>query len=180
MRILIASDIHGRILAAKKLDKLFQRYNPDKVILLGDYLYNGPRNGVPQDYDPMGTSIILNKYAHLITGVKGNCDSRIDETLLKFPIQDSRVVYLNGFRVDMVHGDLLTSDILNVERGDILMFGHTHVYMLKKEDGVIYFNPGSTSFPKNGNPATYGVMDGMHLEIRKLDDDLPVKFLDLF
>ena len=104
----------------------------------------------------------------------------IDETLLKFPIQDSRVAYLNGFRVDMVHGDLLTSDILNVERGDILMFGHTHVYMLKKEDGVIYFNPGSTSFPKNGNPATYGVMDGMHLEIRKLDDDLPVKFLDLF
>ncbi|HBX25357.1 MAG TPA: phosphodiesterase [Firmicutes bacterium] len=129
MRIIVASDIHGRILAAKKLDKLFLRYNPDKIILLGDYLYNGPRNGVPADYDPMGVSIILNKYANLITGVRGNCDSRIDAMLLKFPMEDSRVVYLNGFRCDLVHGDLLTSDVLDVQRGDILMFGHTHVYM---------------------------------------------------
>ena len=179
MRILIASDIHGRLQAAKKFDRLVTTYRPDRIVLLGDYLYNGPRNGVPNDYDPMAVSTILNKSANITLGVRGNCDSRIDATLLRFSIEDSRIVYLNGFRCDLVHGDLLTSDLLDVERGDIVMFGHTHVYMLKKEDGVTYLNPGSTSFPKNGNPATYAVMDGNHLEIRKLDDDLPLLSLDL-
>ena len=91
--------------------------------------------------------------------------------LLRFKIEDSKVTYLNGYRIDLIHGDLLTSDLLSVNRGDILMFGHTHVYMLKKEDGVVYFNPGSTSFPKNGNPATYGLFEDLRLSIRRLDDD---------
>ena len=179
MRILIASDIHGRLQAAKKLDQLIVAYRPDRVILLGDYLYNGPRNGVPSDYDPLAVSSILNKHARLIVGIRGNCDSRVDESLLRFPLEDSRIVLHNGYRCDLVHGDLLTSNLLDVQRGDVVMFGHTHVYMLKKEEGVTYLNPGSISFPKNGNPATYGVMENTHLEIRKLEDDLPVATLDL-
>ena len=179
MRILIASDIHGRTLAAKKFDQLVLSYRPDRIILLGDYLYNGPRNGVPNDYDPLAVSMILNKNAKITIGVRGNCDSRVDASLLHFPLEDSRIVYLNGFRCDLVHGDLITSDLLDVQRGDIVMFGHTHVYMLRKDEGVVYLNPGSTSFPKNGHPATYAVMEGNHLEIRKLDDDLPLLSLDL-
>ncbi|MCR5491641.1 MAG: phosphodiesterase [Bacilli bacterium] len=179
MRILIASDTHGRLQAVKKLDRLIQRYAPDKIVLLGDFLYNGPRNGVPSDYDPLACSVIFNKYANKTIGIRGNCDSRIDESLLHFPLQDCRVVFLNGYRVDMIHGDLLTQDLLQIERGDILMYGHSHVYMLKKSDGVVFMNPGSTSFPKNGNPATYGVMEGAHLEIRNLDDDLTLASLDL-
>ncbi|MBQ2493893.1 MAG: phosphodiesterase, partial [Bacilli bacterium] len=104
MRVLVVSDIHGRLLVARKLESLFDAYKPDRIILLGDYLYNGPRNGVPSDYDPMGVADILNKYAPTIIGVRGNCDSRIDQTLLKFPMsEDSRVVYLNGFRCDLIH-----------------------------------------------------------------------------
>ena len=179
MRILIASDIHGRVKAVKKLDDLFQSFRPDKIVLLGDYLYNGPRNGVPDDYDPGAVASILNKYAHLIIGVRGNCDSRVDESMLRFKIEDSRVNYLNGYRCDMIHGDLLTSELLSVERGDIVMFGHTHVPMLKKEDGVIYLNPGSTSFPKNGNPPSYGVMEGLHVEIRNLENNEPLMTLEL-
>jgi putative phosphoesterase len=179
MRVLIASDTHGRLQAVKKLERCIILFKPDKIVLLGDYLYNGPRNGVPADYDPMACSVILNKFASKIIGVRGNCDSRIDATLLHFPFEDAKTIYLNGYRCDLIHGDLLTSDLLQVQRGDILMFGHTHVYMLKREDGVVYLNPGSTSFPKNGNPATYAIMEGLHLEIRKLDDDLPVSSLDL-
>lgn len=179
MRILIASDIHGRVQAAKKFDALVLAYRPDRILLLGDYLYNGPRNGVPNDYDPMEVANILNRFAHITCGVRGNCDSRVDAQMLRFPMQDSLVIYLNGYRCDLVHGDLLTSELLDVQRGDILMFGHTHVPMLKKEDGVIYINPGSISFPKQGGPATYAVMENAFLEIRRLDDDSPVMSLYL-
>lgn len=180
MKVLIASDIHGRIQATKRLEQIINTFKPERIVLLGDYLYNGPRNGVPFDYDPMATSIILNKYAKIIVGVRGNCDSRIDESLLHFPFKDSAVVYLNSYRCDLIHGDLITSELVSVERGDILMFGHTHVPMLKLEDGVIYFNPGSISFPKTGYVPSYGVMIGNHLEVRRLDDDSPFMQMDLY
>ena len=179
MRILIASDIHGRLQAAKKLEHLIMMFRPDKIVLLGDYLYNGPRNGVPADYDPMATCQILNRFAMKIIGIRGNCDSRVDEALLKFDLKDARVAFLNGYRCDMAHGDLPTSELLNVQRGDILMFGHTHVPMLKKEDGVVYLNPGSVAFPKDGQPASYAVMEGRHIELRRLDDYFPFASMDL-
>lgn len=179
MKVLIASDIHGRIKAVKRLDDIIESFKPDRIILLGDYLYNGPRNGVPVDYDPMATSIVINKWAKIVMGVRGNCDSRIDETLLRFQIRDCHVDWINGYRCDMIHGDLLTSDIVNVERGDILMFGHTHVPMLKLQEGVVYFNPGSISFPKNGGPATFGIMINNHLEVRRLEDEETLLSLDL-
>lgn len=180
MRILIASDIHGRLLAAKRLEAVVANLKPERIVFLGDYLYNGPRNGVPSDYDPMGVATILNRMAPIVIGVRGNCDSRVDESLMRFRIEDSQVVYLNGFRCDLIHGDLLTSDLLEVERGDVLMYGHTHVPMLKKSDGVVYVNPGSIAFPKSGYPASYALMDGYHLEVRKLDDDSPILTLDLY
>jgi putative phosphoesterase len=180
MKLLIVSDTHGRLSCVQKLERRIQEERPDRIIHLGDYLYNGPRNGVPDDYDPLAVSDILNRYARITIGVRGNCDSRIDKTLLKFPMsEDSRVVYLNGFRCDLIHGDLVSSELLEVQRGDILLFGHTHVPMLKKNEGVVYFNPGSPSFPKNGNPPTYGVMEGPRLEIRRLEDGETVAALDL-
>ena len=180
MKILIASDIHGRVQATKRLLQMIEDERPDRIILLGDYLYNGPRNGVPGDYDPMQTSMLLNKHSRITTGIRGNCDARIDETLLRFPLTDSQIIHLNGFRCDLIHGDLLTSDLLDVQRGDILMYGHTHVPMLKKSDGVVYVNPGSIAFPKQGYPASYAVMDGGHIELRRLDDDAPFLSMDLY
>lgn len=180
MRILIASDIHGRLLAAKRLETVINNLKPERILLLGDFLYNGPRNGVPADYDPMGTVAILNHFAAQVIAVRGNCDSRVDETLLRFRMEDSKVVYLNGFRCDLIHGDLLTSELLEVERGDLLIYGHTHVPVLKKTDGVIYVNPGSIGFPKQGSPASYAVMDGGHIEVRRLDDDAPFLSMDLY
>ena len=180
MKVLIASDIHGRLQATKRLEACIHRFGPDRIVLLGDYLYNGPRNGVPFDYDPMATSTILNRYAKIITGVRGNCDSRIDQSILRFPFEDSAVFYANGYRCDLIHGDLLSTDLLNVERGDILMYGHTHVPVLKREDGVVYLNPGSIAFPKQGYPASYAVMIGNLLEVRRLEDDATFLSMELY
>lgn len=180
MKVMIVSDIHGRRLVAQRLAKLFDEIEPARILCLGDVLYNGPRNGVPSDYDPMAVCDILNRYADRIIGIRGNCDSRVDEALLKFRMKDSQVIHVNGFRCDLIHGDLLTSQLLQVERGDILMFGHTHVPMLKKEDGVIYLNPGSPSFPKNGGPATYAIFDTGYIEIVDFHTGETIAHLDAF
>ena len=171
MRILIAGDIHGRLSPAKTLGNLFLSYRPDRILLLGDYLYAGPRSALSPDYDPSGVASLLSKWGKKIIAIRGDCDSRADQKALSFPmLEDCQVLDIDGFRVDLIHGDLLTSDIVEVERGDILMFGHTHVPVLKREDGVVYFNPGSVSFPKRGSPASFGVFESNRLELRRLDD----------
>jgi len=179
MRILIASDIHGRINAVRKLEKVIRAYDPDKIFLLGDFLYNGPRNGVPDDYDPMRTCDVLNKFASKIIGIRGNCDSRIDEELLRFKLEDGRVEHVNGFRCDLFHGDRVCSEVVKPQRGDLLIFGHTHVLQLRKEEGTLYLNPGSIGFPKESNPATFAVIDDRTIEIRTLDDGEVVKSMNL-
>jgi uncharacterized protein len=180
MRIVIASDIHGRVTPARKLSELISSYSPDRVLLLGDYLYGGPNAISAPDYDPYQVARILNKHARRIIGIRGDCDCRADQKALLFPIgEECRVLEIDGYRVDMIHGDLLTGDILTVERGDILLFGHTHVPVLKKEDGVVYFNPGSVSLPKNGFPTSFALFERGKIEIKRLDDKATFLELDL-
>lgn len=171
MRILVTGDIHGRVGPAKKLCSLILSLRPDKILMVGDYLYGGPRTAISPDYDPMGVANLLNRHSAKIIGVRGDCDSRSDQSVLHFQMwKDSRVLNFGSGRIDLIHGDLLTSDIVSVERGDILVFGHTHVPVLKKEDGVIYLNPGSPSYPKGGSPASFAFIDGSIISLRRLDD----------
>jgi putative phosphoesterase len=179
MRVLVVSDIHGRLLRAKRLLEIVKEYNPEKILFLGDYLYNGPRNGVPEDYDPLQVSFLLNTLAPLVIGVRGNCDSRVDDLLLSFPLKDNVYADLNGFHLDLFHGDEFSLQNLEKKPGDILMSGHTHIYVLKKENGFIHLNPGSISFPKNGNPPTYAVFEENFIEIRGFDDNKPLAHLAL-
>ena len=164
----------------RKLSALLLSYRPDRVLLLGDYLYTGPRNLPAPDYDPAEVANLLNKWADKIVAVKGDCDSRADQSALRFRMmEDCHILDLGGNKVDLIHGDLLTSDVVEVERGDVLMFGHTHVPVLKKEDGVIYFNPGSISYPKSGSPASFGIFERNRLELKRLDDQATFSYLDL-
>ncbi len=180
MRLLIGSDIHGRVGPARKLGSIILSYRPDRVFLLGDYLCPGPRNALAPDFDPNEVAKILNKFAPKILAVKGDCDSRADQSVLHFRmLEDFKILDLGGHRVDLIHGDLLTSDVIDVERGDVLMFGHTHVPVLKREDGVVYFNPGSISYPKSGCPASFGIFERERLELKKLDDQSTFAYLDL-
>lgn len=179
MRILVASDTHGRIEHVKELEKRINEFNPDKIFLLGDYMYNGPRNGVPNDYDPIAVSEILNKFADRVIGVRGNCDSRVDAFLLQFPLEDYRRFELDGINYDLYHGDEFTLELLKPEKGDVMISGHTHIQVLEEKDGLYYLNPGSTSFPKGGNEASYATIEGKLISVRRLEDGSVIKELTI-
>ena len=179
MKILIASDIHGRVERMKMLKERIAEFQPDRIFLLGDYLYNGPRNGVPNDYEPMEVSKMLNQYASKIIGVRGNCDSRVDGMLLAFPLEDSPRFEMDGHFFDLYHGDEYSIALLKAQKGDILVSGHTHIQVLEKKDGMIWLNPGSISFPKGGNEASYATIEDDLITIRKVVDASPIKELSI-
>jgi uncharacterized protein len=179
MRYLIASDIHGRVNATKKFLALVERYKPEKILLLGDFLYNGPRNGVPSDYDGMAVANMLVPYKDKILGVRGNCDAQIDLDVLSFPLEMRREITLNGHHFIMVHGDNLKPDFVKAAPHDIVMYGHIHLPVLETKGEVTYLNPGSISFPKGGNPASFALLDENTLSILELDSLREMKKLDL-
>lgn len=179
MRILIASDLHGRVNAVTRLLAVIKELQPDKILLLGDFLYNGPRNGVPFDYDGMAVANLLNPQKERIVGVKGNCDARIDEDMLSFSLADRREIDLVGRHCILVHGDNLRPEFVRAKPGDIVMYGHIHLPVLEEKDGVTFLNPGSTSFPKGGNPASFAILDDESIRILNLYDMTPIKVLNL-
>jgi len=169
MKVLIASDIHGRLLAAQKLVAAIDGFGVDKIVLLGDFLYNGPRNGVPSDYDGMAVANLLNPLADRIIGIRGNCDAKIDQDILSFPLEDRKSFVLNGFTCVLLHGDNIDPSFVKASKGNIVMSGHTHVPVLEEKSGIVYLNPGSTSFPKGGNPASFALFVDDKLSILELD-----------
>lgn len=149
MKLLIASDIHGSGYYMEKLEQAILRENPDKIVLLGDFLYQGPRNPFSEQYNPMKVVEILKKYRDKIIAVRGNCDSEVDEKVLEFPImEDYQVLEVDGHKFYFTHGHVLEK--VPYQDG-ILIHGHTHVYHLGKD----YINPGSISLPKVYEEHTY-------------------------
>ncbi len=169
-KIVIFSDLHGRVKAMEKLAKRLKEEKPDLLIGLGDYLYNGPRNGVPDDYEPMTVATMLNFLPYKKVFVKGNCDSRVDQAVLSTPIEDNKIVDLFGIKVGLYHGDVPSMDGLDLSQVKLYMFGHSHVYLLEKCDFASFLNPGSVAFPKGGSEGTYATMDKDRACIKGLED----------
>lgn len=180
MRILIASDIHGRLKKAATLIQRIEEYKPDAIWLLGDLFYNGPRNGVPEDYDPMAVVEMLLPYRGILTLTQGNCDSRIDMTLLEMEMPLNVHKYLFGRSFYLFHGDEDSYKGLSFRKGDILVYGHTHLYeMESKEDGFFRLNPGSVGFPKGGHESTYMTLEEDAVTLRRLEDGSAIKEVPL-
>ncbi|MCQ2771976.1 MAG: phosphodiesterase [Bacilli bacterium] len=169
-KILFASDLHGRTLRAEFLLDAIEREKPDYIVYLGDYMYNGPRNGVPNDYEPMVLSNMINAYASKSFGVEGNCDSRIDHMLLKFPISLTLDALINGKTVTMYHGDDASTKAVSHGLKDVYIFGHTHVHRIDKTGMTTFINPGSIGFPKDKTKGSYAVWEGNTITIKELED----------
>lgn len=155
---LIASDIHGDYECAKRLAQRYAASGADRLILLGDLLYHGPRNDLPEGYAPKKVIALLNEMKNEILSVRGNCDTEVDQMVLEFPIlADYAYLSVDGLSIFATHGH--THNLKNLpmlKAGEILLHGHTHVPAAEKfGDGNLYLNPGSTSIPKENSPKSY-------------------------
>lgn len=171
MKILFISDIHGVPSTLKQALEAGAKLGYDKIVLLGDLLYHGPRNGVPDFYDPVEVVNVLNALGDKIVAVRGNCDAEVDQMLLKFPIMADYAQLQDGkASFFLTHGHLWNEWKLPlIGSGDILAHGHTHIPELKRLDnGVTIFNPGSVSLPKGGSVRSFGYFDGNELSIKAL------------
>ena len=185
MKLMFASDIHGSLGGCKAVFDRFEAEKPEKLILLGDLLYHGPRNDIPEDYAPKQVIELLNDHAGDILCVRGNCDAEVDQMVLSFPIMsDSLVLWLreplkkdDGVTGDRhshmaycTHGHLCDPEALPlINPGDIVISGHTHLYRAEKKNGIYYVNTGSVSLPKGGNPPTYATYKDGVFEIKTTD-----------
>ncbi len=159
MKLVIASDIHGSAYYCKKLIDRFEEEKADRLLLLGDILYHGPRNPLPKDYNPKKVAEMLNGIKDRVLCVRGNCDAEVDQMMLDFPILSDYAVIDTGCGVIFAtHGHKYDENNLPpLKKGDIFAFGHIHVPVYREKDGVICINPGSVSLPKENGKNGYMV-----------------------
>lgn len=171
MKWLIASDIHGSAPCCEKLLEAFERERADKLLLLGDLLYHGPRNDLPEGYAPKKVISLLNANKDRIFCVRGNCEAEVDQMVLDFPVlADYCLLEAENHLIFATHGhhyDLETPPAL--QPGDVLLHGHTHVPAKDGSHGFWYLNPGSVSIPKENSPRSYMTLKSGKFLWKKLD-----------
>lgn len=156
MKLMIASDLHGSAYYGEKLLESFRQEQADRLLLLGDILYHGPRNDLPRDYDPKAVLAMLNARKEYLFCVRGNCDTEVDQMVLEFPIlADYCIVALEKHLIYATHGHKFTPQSLPLKAGDIFLQGHTHVPKCEKKDGILWLNPGSAAIPKENSHHQY-------------------------
>ncbi|MBO5279559.1 MAG: phosphodiesterase [Lachnospiraceae bacterium] len=161
MKILFASDIHGSAYYCRKLLAAYEESKAERLVLLGDLLYHGPRNDLPQEYAPKEVIAMLNERKNEIYAVRGNCEAEVDQMVLEFPVLADYFILSEG-RVNFfaTHGHLFNATALPpLKQGDVLIHGHSHVLCAKKMGYYYLLNPGSVSLPKEGNPPTYAIYE---------------------
>lgn len=171
MKLMFASDIHGSAYYCEKMLECYRREKAERLWILGDILYHGPRNDLPKEYAPKKVIAMLNDIKEEICAVRGNCDTEVDQMVLEFPIlADYSLLATDGLRLYATHGHVYNEQHMPpLMAGDILIHGHTHIYEAKKAGEHVILNPGSVSIPKGGNPPTYGILEDREFSVRDLD-----------
>jgi hypothetical protein len=181
MRIFFMSDIHGSSVYLRLALEAFNSEKCDAIAILGDIMYHGPRNPLPEGYNPAEVASIINDYASKITAVRGNCDSEVDQMLIKYPMMDSSAVILaDNRKFFLTHGHICSPEKLPaLNPGDIFAYGHTHIPAAYETDGIYIFNPGSTTLPKSSHMPSYGIYAENSLSVKSLEGEviltLPLK-----
>ena len=161
MKIMVASDIHGSASYCQKMTEAYKNSGAQKLLLLGDILYHGPRNDLPKEYAPKKVIEMLNNISDEILCVRGNCDSEVDQMVLKFNIMAEYAIIYDGERmIFATHGHKFNKDNLpSLKKGDILLHGHTHIPVNESIDGITVMNPGSASIPKENSWHGYMIIE---------------------
>lgn len=172
MKILIASDIHGDLESAELVLDAFKKESCDKLLLLGDLLYHGPRNDLPKTYAPKAVIKLLNENKDYLMCVRGNCDTEVDQMVLEFPIlADYAFIATDGLEIFATHGHHHNTETPPpMKAGTILLHGHTHVLCCREfGNGNFYINPGSAALPKENNPRTYMIYENRTFTVKSFD-----------
>ena len=180
MKYMFASDVHGSVYFCRKMLEAYREEGAERLVLLGDLLYHGPRNDLPKEYAPKEVIAMLNDKKDEIYTVRGNCEAEVDQMVLEFPVlADYCVLVIEGKTFFATHGHVYNTDHLPpLKKGDILIHGHTHVLKAENMGDYIWLNPGSVSIPKEGNPRTYAVLENGLFEIKDFDRNV-VKSIQL-
>ncbi|MFA5450351.1 MAG: phosphodiesterase [Clostridia bacterium] len=172
MKLIIASDLHGSLKYGQMLIDNFYKEKGDELILLGDLYYHGPRNALPNGYQPMELANALNKLKDKIIAVRGNCDSEVDEMVSEFKFLDTITIDYGIFALTLTHGHIYDQHNMPKGVGDIFLHGHTHIGFIAEQDGIIVANPGSVTLPKGGTPRSYLTLDEKEIILKELESGL--------
>ncbi len=173
MKIMFISDIHGSYTYAKKAIDAYKKNNAEKLVILGDILYHGPRNELPEGYNCKKVIELLNQYKDNIIAVRGNCDSEVDQMVLEFMmLGDYATIDVDGHHFFLTHGHLFDQDKLpKLKAGDVFVHGHYHVPMALKKDGIYIINPSSISLPKAG-VNSFGLYENHQFIIKDFNNNI--------
>jgi putative phosphoesterase len=176
MKLLILSDIHGSFKALEKTLEAYGKENCSMIVLLGDVLFHEPQNSISRSPEIKKTIELLNSVSDKILAVRGNCDREVDQTVLHFPIMNEYRILFDGNRqLFLTHGHLFNKyNMPSLNKGDIFACGHSHVAQIIERQGIIHFNPGSISMPRENTLSSYGLYDGENLLVKSLDGDLQI------
>lgn len=172
MKWMIASDLHGSAYYCRKMLEAFEREGADRLFLLGDLLYHGPRNDLPREYAPKEVIPLLNGKKEKLLCVRGNCDAEVDQRVLEFPVLADYAVLPVGQRlIYATHGHIYhVKNLPPLAPGDVLLHGHTHVPAWTEfGQGNLYLNPGSVSIPKENSPHSYMTLEGNTMQWKELE-----------
>lgn len=172
MKWMIASDLHGSAYYCRKMLEAFEREGADRLFLLGDLLYHGPRNDLPREYAPKEVIPLLNGKKEKLLCVRGNCDAEVDQMVLEFPVlADYAVLPVGRQLIYATHGHIYhVKNLPPLAPGDVLLHGHTHVPAWTEfGQGNLYLNPGSVSIPKENSPHSYMTLEGNTMQWKELE-----------
>jgi len=183
MKYLVFSDIHGSASACQKILNHFTQMKADYMILLGDLLYHGPRNPLPEGDEPKKTAELLNAFADKIICCRGNCDAEVEEMVLNFPVLSSySLIVDNGVKLFCTHGHVYSperedgsvavagSRIPQLSGSSVIFYGHTHIQVLEKNrKGITVCNPGSVSLPKGESPAGFAIYEDGKISLYNIE-----------
>jgi len=175
MKLFFASDLHGSLPATEDVLSLYKQSGAETLILLGDLLNHGPRNPIPQGYNPAAVAELLNGLSDQIVAVRGNCDSEVDQMLLSFPMMSDYAWVLldSGQRLFLTHGHQYNQkQSPPLREGDVLVHGHTHIPTAELWEKKFFFNPGSVTFPRNNFAPSYGELDNQTLRVKTLSGEV--------
>ena len=172
MKVLVISDIHGSSYYAEKIKEIVEKENPDKIILLGDLYYHGPRNDLTQEYAPMKVAEILNSLKDKLLVVKGNCDAEVDEMISDFKFEDHLLLDINGKKIYFTHGHRYNIEVIPYEDFEVLIYGHIHQGFIQEKEGYLFANPGSISLPKFGTEHSYLILEKDKFILKNVDGEV--------